>query len=43
MAKKANGWYTHKPQGPEERKYLAKLYAFRGKIQREAKRGGNRG
>ena len=34
--------YTHKSKGPEEKKYLSKLYRFRGKMMpkgRRSKRG----
>jgi hypothetical protein len=30
--------YRHKPQGPKERRYLGKLYAFRDKIKRGTKK-----
>lgn len=30
--------YTHKPKGPVERKYLSKLYRFRGKMMGKGKK-----
>lgn len=35
--------YRHKPKGPEERKYLGKLYAFRDKMIRGTRKSKSRG